>query len=82
MSVAVEKLKKRDFELLGRVFEREIAGLLPAQIGESKAVRSLQERGYIQRLERILPGRFVVTVKGWELTEAGRLTYCANCPKD
>ena len=76
---ACEKLKKRDFELLGQVFMREIQGMLPAQIGKSKAVASLHERGYIQPLTRTLPGRLPVTVTGWELTEAGRFTYCLNC---
>lgn len=74
-----EKLNKRDFQLLGRVFEAEIYNSLPAQIGKSKAVAALQERGYIARYETILPGRFPVRVNGWALTEAGRFTYCQNC---
>lgn len=74
-----EHLNKRDFGLLGRVFEAEILNLLPAQIGQSKAVAALQERGYIVALERTLPGRFPVTMRGWALTEAGRITYCQNC---
>jgi hypothetical protein len=78
-SVNLEKLKKRDFQLLGAVFEREISGLLPAQIVKSKAVVSLEERGYITPMTIVLPGVFPVTVKGWELTELGRMTYCANC---
>lgn len=74
-----EKLNKRDFQLLGRVFEAEIANRLPAQIGGSKAIASLQDRGYIVALEGTLPGRFPVTLRGWALTEAGRITYCQNC---
>jgi hypothetical protein len=74
-----EHLSKRDFELLGRVFNAEILNQLPAQIGKSKAVTSLRERGYIAPLEITLPGRFPVRVSGWALTEAGRFTYCLNC---
>ena len=74
-----EHLNKRDFELLGRVFEAEITNHLPAQIGKSKAVTSLNERGYIEPMTITLPGRFPVTVTGWGLTHAGRFTYCLNC---
>ena len=74
-----EHLTKRDFELLGRIFMAEIQNLLPAQIGGSKAVGSLQERGYIAPYEKTLPGRFPVTVRGWALTDTGRFTYCLNC---
>jgi hypothetical protein len=49
-SVSIERLNKRDFELLGRDFEREISNLLPAQFGKSKAVTSLEARGYIRDL--------------------------------
>lgn len=74
-----EKLNKRDFELLGQVFTAEIQNILPAQIGKSRPVKSLQERGFIEPYERILPRRFPVRVSGWALTEAGRITYCQNC---
>lgn len=74
-----EKLNKRNFELLGRVFQAEIENQLPAQIGKSKAVTALHDRGYIAPFEITLAGRFPVTVRGWLLTEAGRITYCANC---
>lgn len=74
-----EKLNRRDFELLGQVFTAEIQDILPAQIGKSKSVKSLQERGFIEPYERILPGRFPVRVSGWALTHAGRIAYCQNC---
>lgn len=74
-----EHLNKRDFQLLGRVFEAEIASRLPAQIGKSKAVASLHQRGYIEPMTITLPGTFPVTVKGWNLTHAGRFVYCLNC---
>jgi hypothetical protein len=65
--------------LLELVFDAETRNLLPAQIGKSKAVTSLQERGYIEPMTVVLPGRFPVTVKGWNLTHEGRFTYCQNC---
>lgn len=74
-----EHLNKRDFELLGRVFEAEILNYPVAQIGKSKTVASLSARGYIEPMTVTLPGRFPVTVSGWRLTEAGRFTYCLNC---
>lgn len=73
-----ERLRKRDFELLGRVFEAEILNQLPAQIGASKAVKSLQERGYIEPCKRTLPGALPVRIEGWALTHVGRFTYCQN----
>jgi hypothetical protein len=76
-----ERLNKHDFELLGRVFQAWIENRLPAQIGKSKAVLSLQDRGYIEPYTRTLPGRFTVTVSGWALTDAGRLAYCQNCTR-
>lgn len=77
-----ERLNKRDFELLGRVFQREIQNQLPAQVGKSKAVTSLHERGYIEPMTITLPGRFPVRVEGWGLTEAGRYIYCLNCTEE
>lgn len=77
-----EHLKRRDFELLGRVFDAEIRNLLPAQIGKSKAVAGLHERGYIEPMAVTLPGSFPVTITGWNITEAGRFIYCMNCTDD
>jgi len=70
-----ERLNKREFELLGRVFAAEIQNQLPAQIGASKTVVQLAERGYIAPLTKILGSRFPVTVVGWELTQRGRIVY-------
>jgi hypothetical protein len=80
-SNSCEKLTKRDFELLQRVFKAEIENRLPAQIGGSKAVALLQERGYIEPLTRTLSGPFPVTIHGWVLTHAGRFIYCQNCTR-
>lgn len=77
-----ERLNKRDFELMSRVFEAEIADRLPAQIGKSKAVAALNNRGYIEPMVVTLPGIFPMTVRGWKLTEAGRLIYCQNCTEN
>ncbi len=70
-----------DFELLGRVFEAEIAGQLLAQI-RNKRLHALAEKGWVEEMTMILPGRFPVRVKGWVLTELGRYTYCASCSSE
>lgn len=74
-----ERLKKQDFILLARVFRAEIENRLPAQIGKSKAITALHNRGYIEPMTITLGGGLPVIVKGWNLTHAGRFTYCQNC---
>jgi hypothetical protein len=78
--VVGDRLTKRDFDLLGRVFAAEIGGSLPAQVGKSRAVASLHERGLIEPMAKIFGrGPLPVTVKGWNLTQRGRIIYCENC---
>jgi hypothetical protein len=69
---------KKDLKALEKVFAAEIEGRLPFQ---SKALvyLDLYDEGLVQPMEVTFGGRFPVTVKGWQLTHAGRITYCASC---
>lgn len=42
----------------------------------SKRAIELVERGYLQHSETRLPGHPPVVVRGYTLTELGRMTYC------
>lgn len=69
-------MTKRDAEILGRVFDVELTGRLPAQI-KGKRIVTLCELGYVDPMARTLDGAMPVTVRGWVLTERGRMDYCA-----
>lgn len=76
-------MKKKELELLERLFEQEIksalnGGLHLVQI-RSKIAKKMTEEGLIHLRSVNLPGRFPVTIEGYELTELGRLTYCSTC---
>lgn len=72
------ELTSTDFKLLERVFTAEIENRLPAQF-KSKHIPRLQEKGWIQPMQMTLGGQFPVIVKGWTLTEQGRMIYCQAC---
>lgn len=63
--------------LLEKVWLAEIECRLPAQIGKSKAVYGLEEKGLISKVSRSLKGPWTVVITGWELTHAGRFLYCS-----
>lgn len=63
---------------LGKIFAREIVGTLPFQ-SKAKIFTKMEEAGLVEKMVLRLPGRFVVTVEGWALTDLGRMAYCANC---
>lgn len=69
---------KRTLVALERIFAAEIEGRLPFQ---SKALLYLDlcEQGLVEPMEHTFGGRFPVSVKGWQLTHAGRITYCNSC---
>lgn len=73
------EINNADFKILERVFAAEIESRLPAQIGKSRRVVTLEERGLIEPITRTLGGRFPVTVKGHALTQRGRIIYCQAC---
>lgn len=63
-TIECEHLTKREMELLGRVWAAEVANLLPAQIGKSKGVTALHDKGYIEPMTTTLGGYLSVRVGG------------------
>lgn len=75
-------MKKADLKLLERVFAAEIENCLPYQ-PHKKSIHHyerLESDGMVERMTRHF-GKppLVVTVEGWQLTHAGRITYCESC---
>lgn len=63
---------------LEKVFVAEIEGRLPFQ-SSAKVYSELSDGRLIEPMERVFGGRFSVTVSGYQLTHAGRITYCESC---
>ncbi len=72
---------KAELAALEKVFAAEIDGRLPFQ-SKAKIFQRLAEDGYLAPMERKFGGQFPMTVRGYELTHAGRITYCASCDDD
>jgi len=78
IELEMDKLSKNDIKILGRFFQVcELEGRLIQ--GDSRALRSLEERKLVERTEFTLSGRFPVTVKGWRFTLKGHMAYCETC---
>lgn len=71
---------KKVIAALERVFAAEINDRLPFQ-SRALIYLDLSDDGLVAPMERTFGGRFPVTVKGWQLTHAGRLLYCSSCPE-
>lgn len=74
-------MTKKDILLLEKVFSAEIASALGQSFthifqSKSKRMEVLEQEGCVRRVTQTLPGRFPITISGWELTELGRMTYC------
>jgi hypothetical protein len=72
---------KRALRALENVFAAEIDNRLPFQ-SKAAIYKQLRDEGLLQDMVITLgPGSsFAVTVRGYQLTHAGRLTYCLSCP--
>lgn len=74
---------KRENELLERAFAQEVESALTKGCHliqtRSKIAIKLVDEGLLREREITLGGQFPVTIKGFELTEAGRLAYCMTC---
>lgn len=76
-------MTKPELALLEGAFEAEIAGALRHglrlfQTKKTVLAKKLVEKGYLVESEAVLGGRFPVRIKGYELTELGRLEYCIS----
>ena len=71
---------KATLKALEKVFAAEISGQLPFQ-SNAKIFRRLCEEGLLQPMERDFGCRRFggLIVNGYQLTHAGRLTYCESC---
>jgi hypothetical protein len=68
-------MDKRTINLLGKVFEAEIAGRLPYQT-KAKLAQEMCDSGLLEFSE-IKEG--ALTVSGYSLTHRGRIEYCEQC---
>lgn len=73
-----DKPTKAMMQALEKVLAAEIEDRLPYQ-SRSLIYVQLEKDGLVEEMSRTFPGRFSVTVNGWQLTHAGRLLYCASC---
>jgi hypothetical protein len=69
---------KKVLRALERVFAAEVEGRLPFQ-SKAPIYLDLCDEGMVEPMERTFGGRSPVIVKGWQLTHAGRITYCGSC---
>ena len=76
-------MTKTRMKMLERAFAAEVEDRLPFQ-SRSLLAHKLAEEGYLQPMEvSFKPDRFgPIVVKGWQLTHAGRITYCQSCDDD
>lgn len=71
---------KAEMKMLERAFAAEVENRLPFQ-SRSEIAHRLARDGYLQPMAVEYPAdRFgSITVRGWQLTHLGRLTYCMSC---
>jgi len=70
---------RKVLDALERVFAAEIDGRLPFQ-SKARIYKELCDDGMVQPMERTFGhGWSAATVRGYELTQAGRMLYCASC---
>lgn len=80
---------RAEMKLLGKVYGAEVYAALSkmpwTSVYQTKSpkIKHLREQGLVREAETQSPGGvFSVKIKGWELTELGRLTYCMSCDGD
>jgi hypothetical protein len=72
------KATKKVLQALEKVFAAEIEGRVPFQ-SRAKVYSSLCDDGLLEPMTMELGGRLPLTVSGYQLTHAGRITYCESC---
>jgi hypothetical protein len=66
-------------QALENVFAAEIENRLPFQ-SKAAIYKRLREQGLVQDMQLVIgSGWSAVTVRGYQLTHAGRITYCSSC---
>lgn len=76
-------LTKVRLRILEKIFQAEINGELPCQLGRHNPseVAAMVEDGQIAPLNVTLPGRLPVVISGYVLTHRGRVLYCEDCAR-
>jgi|CXWL01.1.fsa_nt_gi hypothetical protein len=74
------KVTKAEMKMLENAFAAEVENRLPFQ-SRSELAHQLAKNGFLQPMEvSFKADRFGgISVKGWQLTHAGRITYCQSC---
>ena len=76
-------MNKKELKLLERAFAQEVESALNGGLHiiqtRSDLAKKLVDDGLLREAEITLSGSLPVIVKGYELTEAGRLAYCITC---
>ena len=76
-------MHKKSLQLLEKAFSAEVNAALSGGLhliqSRTKLAAELVADGLLVEKTISLGGRFPVEVKGLELTELGRLTYCMSC---
>jgi hypothetical protein len=77
------KLHKHKLKALERLFAAEIDDRYPVQ-SKSRVFQELCDQGLAKPMERVFGAgeRFAVRASGFQLTDAGRLAYCASCKEE
>jgi hypothetical protein len=82
-------MKKAHLAALEKLFTFEVSRALnPRAIGlpmqsTAKVFTELEREGMVEPAAMTVPSRFgPITVRGWELTHAGRAAYCATCTNE
>lgn len=79
------KLTKSQLSVLKELFQADIDHAVGerashiVQTTKSTVTASLAAKNLIAEAQAMLPGRFPALIKGWELTEKGRITFCEQC---
>ena len=77
-------MNKPAMKMLERAFEAEVAAALSKmteliQPKNTKLADELVDQGYLAKGEHVIQGKPPVTIRGYRLTELGRMTYCISC---
>jgi len=78
MSDEQNQTSKKVLQALEKVFAAEIENRLPFQ-SRAKVYSSLCDDGLLAPMTMELGGRIPLTISGYQLTHAGRITYCESC---
>ena len=74
-------MRKAEIAIIEKIFTAEIAGSLPCQLRDSKSLRLLVADDCVEEVSVKLGGTFPMTIRGYVLTQRGRILYCESVNK-